>query len=124
MFSLIRIWIETRDWFGWAWDEFWRLFKDSGILHWGLVLGAVSFIYKLLDFPLRLVNWLLLRLQDIDISSFDFSKPTGAHQILALANTFFPLEEGFKLLAAYVVIYCFFIIYRKIKAWIPLMGGD
>lgn len=123
MIALIQIIRGLGDWFGWVWKESWRLFKEWNIALWGLVLGVFSFLLPLLDFPIRLINWLLLRIQQIDIPSFDFSNPSGAHQILAIANTFFPLDEFVRWVVAYCIFYLIVTAYRIIRSWIPRIHG-
>ena len=41
---------------------------------------------------------------------------------LQIANTFFPVEEGFTLITTYSLVLTICIIYRLIKSWIPTLS--
>jgi hypothetical protein len=61
------------------------------------------------------------------VTEFDgWSAPCGAGigNYLAIANTFYPLDETLQMIAALLVFVWMPIgIYRFIKSWIPMMAG-
>lgn len=106
-----------------AWEEFSRVIKEYYIAAWAVVLAVLTAISYGLSILIKVINILIPLLQGIDVASFDFSVPSPIANVLALMNTFFPLDE----LVRYFVSFCLFSItwsaYKFIKSWLPRING-
>lgn len=105
--AVLRLFQLTVDWlkYGYVWVV--------GIV-WGFLVVTERVVLFVADMVVTLVNLL---------SSFAAPNgqisANGSTDLLAIANTFFPVEELFTLIAALSLVCLAGIIYRFVKSWIP-----
>ena len=91
---------------------------------WGFCLVVLQLVYD----GLMLVGDLTIRAGQQVVNLFtragDAPCATGLGTFMAIANTFFPVDETLRLMAATIVaIWLPVSLYRLVKSWIPGLGG-
>lgn len=107
----------------WCWEEGTRLIHKYYLILAGvgsMILGYVTPVLDWINVSLLFV-WDCIR--GIEFGEFDLTPSPLVADVLAIANTFTPLDE----LAAYAILYMSLLIglaaYRFTCRWLPTIGG-
>jgi len=109
--------------FGWSVGETWRLFKEYGALIVAIVTAVLTLALPIADLVLKVLRYALEQIDRMVLPAFDFEIPSGATDVFALANTFFPLDEFCSYFLAYMTFYIVMTLYRIARSFIPSIAG-
>jgi hypothetical protein len=116
---LADIWTFLKDWCGESWKEV----AKWGTALWGLVAIAGTLIWTVLTHIVPLLTLLLDTINGLVTGTWNFAPPAGITNVLAIANTFTPLQEAMGYAAAYGLLKGTLALYRFIKNLIPTEAG-
>jgi hypothetical protein len=106
----------------------WRAFRTYLYWYYTSLLALAYVIYKSIsligDMGIRVVQLVISILSYASGHSSDGCAPSGITTMLQIANTFFPLDEFFRLLFGLMILVWLPIgIYRFIRALVPEVFG-
>lgn len=116
---LADIWTFLKDWCAESWKEI----AKWGTMIWGLVTIAATLIWTLLSNIVPILTLMLDTLNGMVTGTWSFTPPSGIMNVLAIANTFCPLQEACSYATAYGVLKASLALYRFLKGLIPTEAG-
>ena len=87
-----------------------------------LIVGFVSVTHHVSTFVYNTAADLLTQVSGVALTSSPGAHVGTAGDIIAIANTFFPVAEGFTLVVAYCLIVAAAYSYRLVKSWLPTLS--
>jgi hypothetical protein len=102
----------------WLQDAFREVVKFT-TAHWGIVLIFAALAWGAMDIATSGFIVLLSIVNGLASDSFSLTPPTELLNVLAIANTFTPLQEFFVYLIGYLTLLGGLTLYRIVKSWIP-----
>lgn len=107
-------------WFG---TEAFRVAKDYFAAIWGIIAFLVGIAVVFWGIAVRLLNLVIEALSGLSIPTVDLKASSQVRDVLALANSVFPLDEFCGLFVVYCIVRVIILIYRLVKQWVPQIAG-
>lgn len=109
------------DWLNFFLGAIWTAFKAFLETQWALIVIVVGWIFAALTVFSGLLTdsigrWTGVRDQ---VPNLNLGAPTGVSDILAICNTFFPLNEVLAFLLSYGLLLALMMVYRFFKTMLP-----
>jgi len=105
------------------WGGFWRELVKMGTTGWGLIVVVSGLLYAVATHIVPLFMVLVSTLTATVTGTFDLVPPPIIATVLAIANTFCPLDEFCGRLVTYGTLIGSLALYRWIKTLIPAEAG-
>jgi thiol:disulfide interchange protein len=102
-----------------ALSELWHVVREFLTTKWAAFILAVGVIWTVLSQGVALGQKILLILTNIVVSGFDLAPSGQILNVLAIANTFFPLDQLCVYTVAYGILVLAMTVYRFAKSMIP-----
>lgn len=106
-------------WFEESWKQAVKIFTSG----WGLVLIVSTLLYTLATYIVPILALMLDTINGLITGNWDFTPPAIISTVLAIANTFAPMDELMSYATAYGVLKASLALYRFIKGLIPTEAG-
>lgn len=106
----------------WAGESF-KQVKTIVTGFWGFLVIAVGLIWTILNHLIPGLELLLRTLDSVVTGDWNLAAPSGVDNILAIGNTFFPLDRFFQYAVAYLTLRIALAVYRVVKSWLPAEGS-
>lgn len=111
----------------WTFIVYWfqESFKEVakwGLSLWGLVTIVAMLVWTILSNIVPLITLLLSTLNGLITGDWNFTPPGSIMSVLAIGNTFSPLQEALGYGASYGLLKGTLALYRFIKSLIPTAG--
>ena len=107
----------------WGFENTWTYFKEYFGGLWALLLLIGVFLTKAIDYPIRMMNWVIARIDALHIPDYDFTLPLQLSSVMSVANTWFPLDEFVRYLASYIILLLGLAAVRLIMRFIGKIFG-
>jgi hypothetical protein len=123
MFDAIIGWLGGAwGWLKWLIDEIWNQAKAALTSVWAVVVLVAGWIWAILENIVSSVTALISKIDQLAFPDVSPGMPGSLSYVAKVANTFFPLQEAFVYLTAFVVLLLALTGYRFIKSWIPTLS--
>jgi hypothetical protein len=117
------------DWLGDVIVGLWGALKKVFENWWALVIGILTSVYMFVEWLAGKVIEVFQSLATVISHGLGMSGDpcaSGLASYMAIANTFFPVDETLRLLFALVSLWLVIGLYRMVKSWLPagFAGGS
>ncbi len=123
MNAIIAWFKDTRQFLGFWFEESWKEVVKWGATGWGLVTIIVAVIWTVLTHIVPMLSLLLDTLNGLVTGNWNYEPPAAIMNILAIGNTFTPLQELMQYAITYGTLKGSLLLYRWVKTLIPTEAG-
>lgn len=96
----------------------------AGTTFWAALVLAAGLAWTIGHYIVLAMTDMVASIAAISTGSYTLAVPSGVSSVLAIGNTFTPLNEAFAYAAAYFTIMLVMLLYRNVKSWIPTLSGS
>lgn len=123
MIAIIEWLINIAKAIGYWFQEIFREAIKFTTTAWGVIVLVVGLAYAAMLDTVGAINSVVVSIDGFTSNGPSLTAPSGIGGMLAIANTFTPLDEVFQYASAFLIVLLGVGIYRLIKSWIPTMSG-
>jgi hypothetical protein len=124
MNALISFFIGFKGWFDWALRALVGFYKKQFQLWWLVLVLAASWAWALVTHMNDMLTMLSDSLAAITPEQINLTPPAAVGQVMAIANTFFPMNEAIAFTISYAALKIALTAIRFIKGFIPTLSGS
>ncbi len=119
MFDAIIGWLGGAwGWLKWLIDEIWVQVKGVLTSVWAVIVLVAGWVWVILENIVTAISGLIAKIDQLVVPDVSPGMPGSLAYVAKVANTFFPLQELFIFLIAYVLMLMVLTAYRLFKSWI------
>jgi len=118
------------DWLSdiWQFLQYWfhEMFVNVakiGTSFWGLIVIFAGLLWTVLNHIVPMLSLVLDSLNAMVTGNFNYAPPSAIMNVLAIANTFMPVEELMAFGVAYGTLRGSLALYRFVKSYLPTEGS-